>query len=308
MPKVSVILANHNAGAFLMPALKSILAQTFADFEFIIFDDGSTDESVSQLRTLESIDPRIRLTVQTNAGLTPTLNAACKLARGTYLARMDADDIAMPDRLAQQVRFLDSHPQCVLLGGAYEFIDHLDRRLHRMIPPADDTTLQQHCLSGRTPICHPLAMIRRSAFEQVGGYDESFPVAQDLDLFLRLGEVGTMACLPEVLLQYRLHSTSVSQKKQQLQIDCMRRGCEAAWKRRGIAGEFLGEAGWRARDDADAQLQQLLKYGWWAWNLGERRTAVAYGWAAIKARPGSIDGWKLLICGGLKWPAMRSQD
>jgi glycosyltransferase involved in cell wall biosynthesis len=308
MPRVSVILANCNGGAFLVPAVKSILAQDYRDFELIVVDDGSTDDSVPRLQKIAETDTKLKLVVQQNRGLTPTLNIAARLSDSPLIARMDADDIALPHRLEQQVRFFDTHPDCVLLGGAYDMIDELGRRFHRMRPPADDHTLQQHCLAGRTPICHPTAMFTRDAFERVGGYDESYAVAQDLDLWLRLGEVGAMGCVQDVILQYRQHDKSVSERKQLEQINNMRRACETAWTRRGIPGHFEGDAGWRAVDADEARFEQHLRYGWWAWRLGEQKTAIVYGLRAVRNRPMRAAAWKLLLCGMARPQAMLPED
>ena len=168
MPAVSVIMAVHNAEAYLDAAVKSILNQSFTDFEFIIIDDGSTDGSRNKLGEYSRKDNRVRLISRANKGLTPSLNEGLKLARGQYIARMDADDVASPVRLGVQVQYLYDHPQVSLLGGAYELIDDAGRLLTTIVPPTDDATLQEHALSGRTPICHPLAMFRRDAALKVG--------------------------------------------------------------------------------------------------------------------------------------------
>src|SRR5438046_2743554 len=160
MPTVSVIMSVYNAQRYLAAAIDSILAQTFTDFEFIIIDDGSTDRSSQILADFANKDSRIRVETRANKGLTRSLNEAIALSRGEFLARMDADDIALPNRLEVQVRFMREHRDVVLLGGGYELIDGAGRFLRKMIPPSDDATLQEHALSGRTPICHPLAMMR----------------------------------------------------------------------------------------------------------------------------------------------------
>ncbi|MEM8875455.1 MAG: glycosyltransferase [Planctomycetota bacterium] len=300
MPRVSVILASYNAEAFIRAAVDSILAQTFTDFEFIIVDDGSTDQSRAILHGYD--DPRIRLIEQDNIGLTPTLNKACKLATGDLLARMDADDVAKPDRFAKQVAFLDAHPEVAVLGGAYELVDDRGRLLRVQHQPTDNATLQELCLVGKVPICHPLVMMRRGVFEQVGGYDESYSASQDLDLWLRMGEHGDLASLPDVLLQYRMQADSISEKKGALQTECMRRGCEAAWERRGVIGKytFANPTGWRPTNATESKLKYALQYGWWAWHSGEWRTALSYGKDAVKLSPTSTDGWKLVACALMK--------
>src|SRR5206468_9751769 len=228
MPTVSVIMSVYNAQRYLAAAIDSILAQTFTDFEFIIIDDGSTDRSPRILADFAAKDSRIRVETRANKGLTRSLNEAIGLSRGEFIARMDADDIAMPDHLQTQVNFLRAHSDVVLLGGGYELIDGAGRLLTKIIPPGDDATLQEYALSGRTPICHPLAMMRHDAVNRVAGYDESLAVAQDLDLWLKLGEIGNLACVPDILLRYRQHPQSVSEKKQSLQVQNMRLACERA--------------------------------------------------------------------------------
>jgi glycosyltransferase involved in cell wall biosynthesis len=291
MPSVSIIMSVYNGKQLLASTMRSMLNQTFGDFEFVIIDDGSTDGVTDLLRDYAAKDPRIKLVVRENKGLTRTLNEGLHLATAPLIARMDADDIAMPDRLEKQVAFMDAHPEVVLLGGAHDYIDALGRKLITMKPPTDNAALQQQCLDGTTPICHPLAMYRRDAALKVGGYDESYLVAQDLDLWLRLGEVGELACLADVILQYRLHEKSISEKKQALQVANMKRACEAAWQRRGISGTFKG---WRAEGDSRSVLRQTLKFGWWAWKSGENKTARSYGVHAIKSQPLHPGGYKLL--------------
>ena len=290
----------YNAEDFLDASVRSVLEQSFSDFEFIIINDGSTDHSREKLEQYARQDNRIRLISRPNKGLTPTLNEALKLAHGEFIARMDADDVTAPDRLKLQVDFMRSHPNVSLLGGAYELIDGAGRYLTTITPPPDDATLQENALSGRTPICHPLAMFRREAAEQVGGYDEQFAVAQDLDLWLKLGEVGKLAALPQVLLKYRQHEDSVSEKKQELQVRNMKLACQRAYARRGITRQFQGENGWRPNSGRRSRLQYALRYGWWAFNSAQKKTAMIYGMKAIGAMPWSAGGWKLLACSMVK--------
>jgi glycosyltransferase involved in cell wall biosynthesis len=302
MPTVSVIMAVHNAERYLDAAVQSVRNQNLRDFEFIIIDDGSTDSSGEKLESHARMDSRIRVFFRQNKGLTASLNEALKLAQGEFIARMDGDDVALPDRLKLQVEYLRAHPQVALLGGAYELIDDAGRMLTTVVPSTDDATLQEQALSGRTPICHPLAMFRREAAIKVGGYDEEFVVAQDLDLWLKLGEVGQLAAVPDVLLRYRQHEQSVSEKKQALQVRNMKLACERAYARRGIQREFMGESGWRPTSGRRSRYEYALRYGWWAFNSGQRKTAIIYGMKAITALPWSSAGWKLVVCAAIKRP------
>jgi glycosyltransferase involved in cell wall biosynthesis len=294
-PVISVLMSVYNAERYLRPALDSILAQSFGEFEFIIIDDGSSDRSPQVLREYAGRDPRIRLTVRPNRGLTRTLNEAIELAYGEFLARMDCDDVALPDRFERQVAALRADPSLVCVGGAFELIDGKGRLLTRLRPPTDDTTIQQLLLKGHTAICHPAAMMRRDAVAKVGGYDLYFKTTQDLDLWLRLGEVGRLGNVPEVVLKFRQHESSVSETKREEQRRFGREAVERAWKRRGITdGVFEADEPWRPGKDRASRHRYALRYGWWGFNSGTRNTALAYGLKAVSIQPLNAGGWKLL--------------
>ncbi len=280
--------------------MRSILAQTANDFEFIAVDDGSSDGSLRMLQQWERKDSRIRVISCPHRGIVPTVNEGLAIGKGEFIARMDADDISMPHRFALQIERLRHDDEIVLVGGAYELIDSGGRLLRRMYPPLDNETIQQQMLAGTPPINQPLAMIRKSAIERVGMYNPEFEASEDLDLFLRLGEVGKIVCLPQVLQQYRIHSRSISEQKQMTQLEGMRLACERAWRRRGIEGKFLGEKPWRPVAGVISTHQFMLRYGWWAFNSGERRTAAIYGLKAVMQRPLASSGWRLLACAAMK--------
>ena len=300
-PTVSVLMSVYNGEKYLAEAVESILAQTLADFDFIIIDDGSKDGSLAMLQKYAARDPRIHLTSRPNQGLTRTLNEAFSQARGEFIARMDSDDVARPDRFENQVRFLRGHPQVVCTGGWFELIDGEGRLLTLLRPPTDDVEIQRQALAGHGAICHPSAMIRRQALERINGYDTDFKTAQDLDLWLRLGEIGKLANVPVPVLSFRLHESSVSESKRHEQRESARKACERAWKRRGITdGRFEADEPWRPGKDRASRQRFALQYGWWAFNSGQRKTAVHYARKAIGARPLSPKGWNLLRCALMK--------
>jgi glycosyltransferase involved in cell wall biosynthesis len=293
-PSVSVILPAFNAERFVRAAVTSVLAQTFHDFELIAIDDGSTDRTGALLDDLARSDGRLAVVHQPNAGLIATLNSAIDLARAPLIARMDADDLCRPTRLERQVAYMNVHPDVALLGGAYRLIDDADRPIKTFRPPTDHATLDAQCLATTQPICHPLAMIRRSSIDRVGKYDPQYEAAEDLDFFLRLAEVGTLACLDgEPLLDYRMHAASVSERKQHLQRDNQRKAVEAAYARRGIEKPATSADEWRPTTDAD-RFKWTCTYGWWALRDGHFSTARAYAWKALRARPTSREAWALL--------------
>ena len=295
VPTVSVLMPAYNGAEYLPTAIDSILAQRFDDFELLILDDGSTDETPAILRKYAAEDRRIRTFSRTNRGLVASLNELLAHAQGRYVARMDADDSALPDRLSQQIRFLEEHPEVVCVGGFVEFIDDQGRFLKKSTYPPGNKRIQERLLAGFTAICHPTALMRRDSLVRVGGYDEKFSLAEDLDLWLRLGEVGELANVEEVVLRYRLHAASVSERAGARQLEVARAACERAWQRRGVQGQFKAGA-WRAGSDRSSQYDYLLEYGWWAWSSREARTALSYAIRAIGLWPTRRGGWSLLGC------------
>jgi glycosyltransferase involved in cell wall biosynthesis len=213
----------YNGRPFLEEAVQSVLAQTYSDVEFIIIDDGSTDGSTELLHAYADRGHCIRLFVQANRGLTPSLNRGLKQAQGKYIARIDDDDVALPGRFAAQVDYLDAHPQCVAVGGQVAIIDERGRPLvNRSEPPYTDqaghmeglwddhASIEKGLLEGKWPILQSAIMMRREAVEIVGGYDERFATNQDHDLFLKLAEVGQLANIPDTVVKYRRHESQVT--------------------------------------------------------------------------------------------------
>lgn len=220
-PKISVILPVYNAGRFLSPAIQSILDQTFADFELIIINDGSTDDSAAVIGSF--VDPRIRVITQSNQGLRASLNTGLDQARGQYIARMDQDDISMPERLVQQADFLDVHPDHVLVGATYAYIDEEDRIVGVFPALLDDAEIKRE-LYTKSPFGHGTVMLRASALRQ-GGYRYAQEAAhfEDFELWLRFAAAGKYANLPEVLYLWRKNSAGTTTTYGSLQL---RKGLE----------------------------------------------------------------------------------
>jgi glycosyltransferase involved in cell wall biosynthesis len=191
----------HNGGPWVRDAVASILTQTLADLELIVIDDGSTDATADVLAALR--DPRLRVERRERQGLTRALNRALELARAPLIARLDADDVALPERLERQRRYLDAHPDVGLLGTASREVDATGREVRVVRPPTDDTAIRR-ALIRANPFVHSSVIVRRSALDRVGAYDPSFPVAQDYDLWMRLSRVTRLANLTEPLVIRRL--------------------------------------------------------------------------------------------------------
>jgi glycosyltransferase involved in cell wall biosynthesis len=221
-PLVSVVMAVHNGGQFLREAVDSILGQTFKDFEFILMDDGSTDSTPSLLAEYQNADARIRVKrFDQNQGLTHCLNAGIQMARGKYLARMDADDISLPQRFERQVRYLDEHPQVAALGCGFTLMDEAGTPLKDYIFSSRPEVLRWNLLFFN-PISHPGAMIRSSIMRELGGYDPQLMRAQDYDLWWRMSFIGRLGNLQDILLLLRQHGGRVTNKHQDQQTDSAR--------------------------------------------------------------------------------------
>ena len=214
LPALSVAMSVYNGERFLAEAVDSILAQSFADFEFLILDDGSTDATAAIIADYASRDSRIRPIIRENRGLVASLNQLLEEARAPIIARMDADDIALPDRFEKQMAFLAAHPDHGVVGswsrdmaedgGPYVTMGH-DH-------PVTHEEFLHNIRHGGPLLCHPAVMYRRDIVRAQGGYHAAFRHCEDLDLWLRLASVTRMANLPERLIRYRHYSGQVSKR------------------------------------------------------------------------------------------------
>jgi hypothetical protein len=211
-PLVSVAMAVCNAERFLAEAIESILGQTFTDFEFIIFDYGSTDNSKSIISSYAARDSRIKFREVPPCVLPVARNASCSLAQGRYIAIMDADDVSLPNRLSREVDYMESHPRVALLGGAVEWMDSSGRPFIVARHPTESGELKSEMATHCT-FWHPTVIMRREAYGAVGGYRPAFVCAHDYDLELRIAEKFDCANLSEVVLKYRIHPGQLSMQR-----------------------------------------------------------------------------------------------
>lgn len=233
-PLVSIVIPAYNAERYLEAALGSMLEQTFTDWEMICINDGSCDNTGQILQRFAVSDPRVRVYHQDNHGLTPTLNRGISLAQSPLIARMDADDIAMPDRLAKQLAFLSNHPNHVAVGGAILKIDTDSDRLGVDRLPTDHEDIETALLQRRTGLFHPTVLLRRAAVEAVGGYRAEHVAVEDHDLWLRLAQYGRLGNLADVLLCYRLHAGSTCWQRAATQRENMNTVLTQAYAARGL--------------------------------------------------------------------------
>ncbi len=209
-PRISVVMSVYNDAPFLAAAITSILTQSVADFEFLIVDDGSSDGSAKIIDDYAQADHRIRVLRQENRGLIASLNRAIAEACGELIARMDGDDISLPERFAQQLAFIDAHPDCGVLGTNFHSIDAAGRLVEVAAPHPLDHAGISDALRRDSPICHPSVMMQRAALLSVGGYRPAYRFGEDYDLWLRLSTRTRLANLPDRLLHYRRSDNQVS--------------------------------------------------------------------------------------------------
>jgi hypothetical protein len=289
-PLVSVLLPVWNGERFLAAAIDSITAQTFRALELIVIDDGSTDRSLAIARELAARDPRVVVLPRPRRGLTEALNAGIAAARGSLLARMDADDLAVPTRLAQQVAYLDAHPRCVVVGGAVEVVDDAGRRLGVTRFPTAHGDIVAALVGGRSGLAHPAVLMRHDAVAAVGGYRASTFPSEDLDLWLRLRDLGEFANLDEPLLRYRRHPSAVGVRERGRQLATTRALVAASRAARGERAPVRLHLG-SASGSTSAYHFECARI---ALRGGEQRTALRHACGAIASAPGWMPPYAVL--------------
>jgi len=294
-PLISCVMPVYNARRYLRLAVESVLAQTCKDFELVVVDDGSKDDSLEILKEYAARDPRVRIVSRPNTGIVGALNDGLAASRGEFVARMDSDDISTPDRFEKQVRFLQSHPDHVLVGSQVMLIDPDGADLC----PKQDTeytheAIDQAHLKRRWPLVHPTVMVRREGMMALGGYRAKYQYLEDLDLFLRLAEIGKLASLPDVLLRYRMHTGSICHTREKDQ-ERIRPELEAeVSRRRAIPGPQSSNGIVHRTMHGVGERYRL--WGWWALQGRNIATARRYAFRAVRHAPLGSESWRLLFC------------
>lgn len=201
-------MSAYNSEVYLAQAIESVLAQTFPDWELIIINDGSSDQTASILNSYR--DSRLRaIHNPQNIGLTKSLNIGLRASQSPYVARLDSDDISLPDRLEKQYQFMETHPEVWLVAALAKLVDKDSTTFDYRKTPTDRDELR-FVLTFSNPLTHSSIFFRRQPILDLGGYNENFRYAQDFDLYSRILEKGQIAALPEVLVKYRRHAQSVT--------------------------------------------------------------------------------------------------
>lgn len=292
-PHVSVVIPAYNAQRYLADSLDSVLAQTFREFECIVVDDGSTDRTPQMIDDLARRDLRFRRLTIPHGGIVKALNAGIEVARGRYIARTDADDICLPPRFERQVQYLDAHPECVVLGSKVTLVDPFNATLWDVDVKADHEAIETELLRGNGwAVVHPSTMLRRSAVLAAGGYRAEYEWVEDLDLFLRMGQIGRIANLQEPLLRYRQHFASVNRTRLDTQVERTKHAVVEAYRQRGQSApaDFTPHVGTSMN-----RTQQIREWCERAIYLKNWDAARRHALSLVRAEPGCGIYWKYVL-------------
>lgn len=292
-PLVSILMGVYNADKYLGEVIDSLLGQTWQDFEMIVVDDGSTDRSPAILEEYAKRDSRIRVLTQTNQGVGRAVNRALELVKGKYIARADADDYSHPQRLEKQVAFMEAHPEVVALGTRVMLVDPIGIPISPHLAATGHEAIEAELLKGNgSAVCQPSVMLRRDALLQVGGYDSRWRVTEDLDLFLRLAEIGKLENMTEPLVNWRQHLGSTNHTRREQQLAESLALLKEAHERRGLLFDVS-----RMNDRTEVPVnERLQRWGWNALSKGYRKEALRYAIKSLRSKPFSLPGYKLLAC------------
>jgi glycosyltransferase involved in cell wall biosynthesis len=287
---ISVIMPAYNAEKFIAEAIESILNQTYRDFEFIIVDDGSSDRTLEIINEYAQRDGRIRVLKGHHGGVSKAANMAMEAAKYPWVARMDADDIAMPHRLERQIEAIQSQPE-VILWGAYARQINVDGKQIGFVEHGP-TTLAAFEETRRTGnpvfILNPTTIFRKEIALQLGGFDPNLQAASDEELWSRMRDHGPMLTLPEHLISYRIHGSSISSNKLRLQAT-VHNFIRARTKARAAGGDLTFEQylnNLKARPlltriREDVRLQGRLYYRRAGANLSQKNYPAAIGYFGL---------------------------
>ncbi|HSU65600.1 MAG TPA: glycosyltransferase [Tepidisphaeraceae bacterium] len=295
VPAVSAVLGVYDGERYIAESVESILNQTFRDFEFIAVDDGSTDRTVEILRKYEAKDPRMKVLQIPHGGIVDAANAGLAAARAPLIARADADDVCLPERFEKQVRYMADHPEVVCLGARMLLIEPYGAQWGESHHKLTHDEIDAELLRGSGwAMPQPVAMIRREPVMKLGGYRSEYLWVEDLDLFLRLAEVGRLANLPDYLVKYRNHTRSTNHRRPQLQLELSHRCILETYQRRGLPVPD------NVRQISPFEYAWFDKYINWAWAalLKGKNPAGAreHALRALRLKPFNSLAWRTLYC------------
>jgi glycosyltransferase involved in cell wall biosynthesis len=228
--KISVLMSAYNSDKYIDKTINSILTQSYKNFEFIIVDDGSTDNTLDILKKYSKQDKKIKLIINNkNLGLTKSLNKALKLSKSKYIARIDADDLSLENRLQKQFDYLEENKDIAACGTQGIYIDENNKELGKKLLPTSYKNIKNKLIFNNQFI-HSSLFIRKSVLDKVGVYNEKFRTSQDYELMLRIAEKNKVTNLDIALVKWRVHNNSISWTSKKQEIDALKARCFAITK------------------------------------------------------------------------------
>lgn len=286
---VSVTMAVFDAEPYIAGSIEAVLEQTHRDFELILINDGSTDGSLGLLKHYEAADPRVRVVTRANRGVVFTRNELLEMARGEFIAVNDADDVSVRNRLEKQLDYMRAHPECVALGGQMRWVDPDGLYVCNRFGHLTHEEIEAAHFGGKgSVIGHSSVMMRADAARRAGGYREGFDPAEDFDLWLRLAELGRLANLPDVVVSYRLHASSISHSGPDRMWRATRRAVAEACARRGLRAPV-----W-CNPEVPLPPRAPPEAGWiaCAWAAGNYSGALRLAIKALRRHPTDPQVWR----------------
>jgi glycosyltransferase involved in cell wall biosynthesis len=282
----------RNAEKYLREALDSVLAQTWEPSEVICIDNGSTDHSRSQLEEAQQRDGRVHIIDCPKVGIVNALNAGLDQVSAEFVARMDADDVALPERFERQVKYLKQRDDVVAVGCRCLVVDEDDDPLEIRGVMVEHTDIEKGLLGGIVSVlCHSSMMFRSCALRAIGRYRADIGVSEDLDLYLRLAEIGRLANIPELSMKIRRWPDSTTGRQTSDEFAWSREKIiNEALRRRGLSGQYIDRRRWVFGDKAEAELYRAAT----ALTHGFGKTARKYAWRVVRRTPGKLVAWKVL--------------
>jgi glycosyltransferase involved in cell wall biosynthesis len=234
-PDISVVMGVYNGGSRLRETMDSVLSQEDVSLEFVVVNDGSTDDTAQILEDYAQRDARVKIIHRENQGLTKSLIEGCAVARGKYIARQDAGDVSLPGRLRKQLDEMSSHPGASAVSGGTRFVGPEREQLYEVVPATLDLTaplLELELDKIKGPSMHGCTMFPKEKYEQVGGYRAAFYFAQDLDLWIRMAEIGKHIAIPDIVYEASLTIGAISSRYRKQQVETARLILESTRLRR----------------------------------------------------------------------------
>ncbi len=295
---ITVLTPAHNVERYVGQAIQSVINQTYPYFEMVVVDDGSTDNTACIVNSYCEVDDRIRLLQQPKLGTSRALNAGLSMARGAYIARLDADDLCMPHRLQVQLDYLEQNRDIKLVGSHAYAIDLDGDPVKPLYVALDPETIEKILLrethvDGRHYLVTPSVMFDTELARSIGGFDPDYDFAEDREFFLRFSEVGKCSNIDMFLIKYRHHHSSVTNSRSLLQGERSTRAVNTARKRRMLP-ELTPEQIWTPPGTLTSS-QHALTTARTAMYFGNHSTAFKHVRRELASNPLNHEAWKLLL-------------